>query len=106
MKKHFIILLSTIICFSCERDALSRLSMAEKLISSHPDSALCILRAIDRNSLKTPRVTAKYSLLMSAALDKNYIDISSDSLISSTVNYYSKHGGHKEKMLFHYNPPN
>lgn len=102
MKKHFIILLSTIICFSCERDALSRLSMAEKLISSHPDSALCILRAIDRNSLKTPRVTAKYSLLMSAALDKNYIDISSDSLISSAVNYYSKHGGHKEKMLSWY----
>jgi tetratricopeptide (TPR) repeat protein len=39
---------------------------------------------------------------MSAALDKNYIDICSDSLILRAVNYYSKYGEPKDRMLSWY----
>ena len=39
---------------------------------------------------------------MSVALDKNYRDICSDSLIQRAVNYYSKYGEPKDKMLSWY----
>lgn len=100
--KKILFIVSIIVFSCCERATPSSLHSAEALIGSHPDSALTLLRSIDRNSLRTPEEEAKYALLMSAALDKNYIDIQSDSLILKAVNYYSKHGDHADKMLSWY----
>lgn len=41
---------------------------------------------------------ARYALLKSIALDKNYIDVTNDSLTSIAVAYYKKHGTVEEKL--------
>ena len=102
MKRYLFLLAAFLFCSFCERATVSNLRLAEDIISSYPDSALSILRTISPTNLKSRKTEAQYALLMSAALDKNYIDISSDSLILRAVNYYSKHGSPKEKMLSWY----
>ena len=44
------------------------------------------------------RILAKYALLLSQALDKNYIDQQSDSIIAPAVNYYKYHGTDDERF--------
>ena len=102
MKRVLPLLFPFLLSIGCEKEIVSDLNHAENLLFSHPDSALTILRRIDKSQLNTPKVEAEYSLLMSAALDKNYIDICSDSLISKAVDYYSIYGSHKDKMLSWY----
>ena len=102
MKSYLVLLTAFLFCSFCERASVSNLRLAEAIISSYPDSALSILRTINPTDLKSRKTEAQYALLMSVALDKNYIDISSDSLILRAVNYYSKHGSPKEKMLSWY----
>lgn len=67
----------------------STLDRADSLMESRPDSALTLLRAIDSSSLSRRATCARYALLMSQALDKNYIDVTSDSLISIATAYYA-----------------
>lgn len=67
----------------------SALDRADSLMESRPDSALTLLRAIDSSSLSRRATCARYALLMSQALDKNYIDVTSDSLISIATAYYA-----------------
>ena len=102
MKSYLVLLTAFLFCSFCERASVSNLRLAEAIISSYPDSALSILRTINPTDLKSRKTEAQYALLMSVALDKKYIDISSDSLILRAVNYYSKHGSPKEKMLSWY----
>ena len=45
---------------------------------------------------------AKYALLYSMALDKNYIDLQSDSIIAPAIKYYERHGSHEERFLCYY----
>ena len=94
------ILLSLLIC--CDNESRMVLNSAESIISSHPDSALTMLQGIDPRHLKSDGTKAKYALLVSAALDKNYIDVDSDSLISKAVTFYTKHGKRKDRMLAWY----
>lgn len=68
---------------------VARLGRAESSMEEHPDSALAILQSIDASALRTEKHSAHYALLYSQALDKNYIDITNDSLISIAVDYYS-----------------
>lgn len=80
-------------CSSChDSHSNPSLDSAERIISSRPDSALSILRSIPTHSLDTDADRARYALLYSKALDKNYIDISCDSLIIEAVDYYDRHG--------------
>jgi len=52
--------------------------------------ALAILQdSIDSASLSTERGRAIHALLLSQALDKNYIDIASDSIIAPAVKYFA-----------------
>ncbi len=73
----------------------STLKDVESYISERPDSALAILESIDRADLKSRRSEAHHALLHAMALDKNYIDVTDDSLASIAVRYYSKHGPKK-----------
>lgn len=57
-----------------------------------PDSALSVLDSIDRSLLTTKRLKANHALLHAMALDKNYIDVSDDSIARVAVDYFSKHG--------------
>ena len=73
-------------------------------MNDHPDSALYRLQQIDTNSINTDRREALYRLLYSQALDKNYIDIASDSIIAPAVEYFngSDDEYHKLLALFYY----
>ena len=70
----------------------------DSYIEARPDSALAVLEGIDKVELTTKELEAKYALLMSMALDKNYIDLQSDSIIAPAVNYYKYHGTDDERF--------
>ena len=71
-------------------------------ISDSPDSAYNVLRGIDKQRISQGRTLAKYSLLMSIALDKKYIDVTEDTLIRPAVLWYERHGSDKDRMLAYY----
>lgn len=73
------------------------LNRAEAVIEQHPDSALAILQAIDGSALKG-ELRARHALLLSQALDKNYIDIADDSIIAPAYDYYTTHPEYREKL--------
>lgn len=60
-----------------------------------PDSALVVLEDMDRELLVSKRDRAHHALLHAMALDKNFIDVSDDSLASTAVDYFSKYGPEK-----------
>ena len=97
-------LISVVLLFySCDNRDISRaLSQSEDIMSSRPDSALAIIARIDTTKLVGRPQRARYALLMSMALDKNYIDVANDSLASVAFNYYKIHGSSQSKMLSYY----
>ena len=96
-----IIITATILCFltGCSFPSKERYQMAraEMLMHSNPDSALSVLGEIEAGQLHNRHDIALYSLLYSQALDKNYIDLTSDSTIAPAVDYYTKRENHNRK---------
>lgn len=91
---------STISCSGTkEQETLNR---AEMLMESHPDSALTILSTIDKEQLSDNRQKAKYALLMSMALDKNYIDTTSFEVLQPAIDYYLEKGTPDERLQTYY----
>ncbi len=79
-----------------------RLERVERVVNTYPDSALAILEDPLFKEIATPKLKALHSLLYTMALDKNYIDISSDSIIRYAVNYYSKRSDKLRKAQSYY----
>lgn len=79
-----------------------KLLQAEIVMNEHPDSALNMLKGIGKEELETREHNARYALLYSQALDKNYIDLTNDSLISIAVKYYENRDDVKAKFLSYY----
>ena len=75
---------------------------AEAWMNEHPDSALNLLKGIEQTELQTQAHHARYALLYSQALDKNYIDLTSDSLINIAVDYYRQTDEVRSKFLSYY----
>lgn len=71
-------------------------------MQSRPDSALTILLAIDSSALNSASDRALFALLMSQALDKNYIDVTSDSLIAPAAEYFAATDDSHHDMLAQY----
>lgn len=70
----------------------STLSDIDSFIKERPDSALLILDTMDRALLRKEDMKAHHALLYAMALDKNFINVSDDSIARVAVDYYSKHG--------------
>lgn len=88
-----------LLVLSCQSDgARQELLAVESFMNSDPERALAVLDSMDRQELTTREDRAHYALLKSMALDKNYIDLTSDSVIAPAVAYYSKHGTADQKM--------
>ena len=89
-----IILLYLICSLSCSKQTETdvKLRAIEAYIQEDPSRALEELSLINIDSLQYAGEQGLYSLLFSMALDKNYIDIKSDSLIAPALSYYSHHG--------------
>lgn len=105
MKVLYTALLALLLFPSCRRqsgDIDSFLHNAESLMNEHPEDALSIIRHIDRRKIYSSASEARYALLYSQALDKNYVDVTSDSLTAVAVNYYDRHGTKHERAMAHY----
>ena len=104
--KHIGILLTLVAALlfvACRTDntSIQLLDQAETLMNTAPDTALALLDSIDSHRLGRAD-NARYALLRSQALDKNFIDITNDSLISIAVDYYAHSHNEPYKMLAHY----
>ena len=75
------------------------MNRADSLMTSAPDSALALLDAIDPATLRTDAARARHALLLSQALDKNYVDVTDDSLISIADDYYARTSDTRSQML-------
>ena len=91
MRIAFFFILS-FLAVSCHRDtdALNMtFSKVEKCMDLCPDSALNLLKGIHDPEKLWGESQATYALLMTQAMDKNYMKFSSDSLIALALNYYT-----------------
>lgn len=88
--------------FSCDRKLDRQFDEIEATLSQNPQAAYEKLSELSLQELGTRRARARYALLMSLAQDKSYIDVTEDSLIRHSINFYESHGTKKEKMLSWY----
>jgi len=100
---YFTLLSLTYCAVSCSApQGQEMLNHAESLIETHPDSALTILTEIDKDNLTDREQQARYALLMSMALDKNYIDTTTFDVLQPAIDYYLKKGTPDEKLKTYY----
>ena len=97
MKRTFLFVLLSVLLFEgCTSNNVHKTLLdVETYIMERPDSALNVLDSIDRSLLKNDRLRAHHALLHAMALDKNYIDVSDDSLANVALSYYSRKGPEK-----------
>lgn len=97
---QLILLVFTVVIVSCTWQENSKVLMAsEQMMTEHSDSALNILLEVNP---QTKKQRAKHALLLSMALDKNYIDVTDDSLAQLAYHYYQRKGSSYYKMLSAY----
>ena len=65
-------IISTFLSACGNEELMSKLEDVESYLCEAPDSALAVLDSIPEESLSSGKLRAKYALLRSIALDKNY----------------------------------
>lgn len=93
--KHIIPLFVSVFlaCYGCVPSNINNeLSDIESYILTRPDSALIVLDSIDRGLLTSNSLRAHHALLHVMALDKNFIDVTDDSISNVAVDFYRNHG--------------
>lgn len=103
--KYYILLIGALLgCMSCgeSRNQSNKLDAAAELMFDHPEQALSILKSLDVDEISSRSGKARFALLYTQALDKNQIELQSDSLIHLAVDYYNRKGSEQEKALAHY----
>lgn len=104
MKKLCYIPLALLLLAGCvdSRESLDLLNEAERQMTDRPDSAKTTLESIVRRTVRTRKSRARFALLYSQALDKNFIDVDCDSLACIATAYYRSRGNPDEKALAFY----
>ena len=90
--------------FSCtsHSEHWETLAQVESYIEERPDSALSVLGRIDASELSDREEMARYALLYSMALDKNYIDTTTFDVLQPAIDYYIEHGTSDEQLRTYY----
>lgn len=99
--KLFLITAAAVCLAACRKDdaqTTSALQTARALMQDRPDSALAILQSMPHERIRTRKARAEHALLYSMALDKNYIDLKSDSIISVATAWYRRHGSPDDRL--------
>ncbi len=96
------IIFALALSLSCDRRVNEQLDSIEDSLSTDPADAYEKLTSISTKQLRSKSTQARYALLMSLAMDKNYIDTDNDSLIRVAVNYYQDGRNTSYKMLSFY----
>lgn len=94
--------LMTLISCDWHSEVWNELNQAEQLMGTKPDSALTIIERIDTSALKGEEEAARYALLKSMALDKNYIDTTTFDILQPAIDYYIEHGSPDEQLRTYY----
>lgn len=104
MYKIVFLALLLFVCVGCHKSRRigRQLSRIEQIMPTAPDSSLRLLKQMDVSGFPSERTKAKYSLLLSEALEKNDIYLTGDSVIKAAVDYYSRSGGRTERAKTFY----
>lgn len=105
MRRYIIFLCLIILFANCskyESDNTIIFNRVAECLEQYPDSALNMLNKFHLDNLFSTKERARFALLKSMALDKNYIDVDNDSLISVALDYYKKYGKPDELMKAYY----
>lgn len=103
--KNYWLTLSFIICLaSCNSHSphWEAISQVESYIEERPDSALVVLEQIVPSVLSGKEEKAKYSLLYSMALDKNFVDKADFEILQPAIDYYEENGSATDKLRTFY----
>lgn len=83
-----VVVTSIIVSCSGNPEVDRKLTVAENMMAERPDSALSVLNGIDTELVTSEAEKARYALLMSQALDKNYIDTTTFDVLQPAIDYY------------------
>ena len=104
MKRLLTILVLTLCLVSCNRHSehWKTITDMERIIEERPDSVLNVLQSIDTDKLVGDEEPAKHALLLSMALDKNYIDKTDFEILQPAIDYYEENGSATDKLRTFY----
>lgn len=100
----FLLLVATL-CMGCggrHSAHWDTIMQVETFIEDRPDSALATLQQIDVQALPHQREKAKHALLLSMALDKNFVDKTDFDVLQPAIDYYEHHGSATDKLRTFY----
>ena len=95
--------MTTFLLASCSRGVRmpKELVVIDSLVDTNPDSALVLLGQMD--SLSMRHADRMYmELLRGKAMNKAFVDFTSDSMMLQVTRYFDRHGDANQRMLAHY----
>ena len=104
MRRLLTILLLGLCLVACNRHSehWATITDMESIIEERPDSVLNVLQTIDTDELVGDEERAKHALLLSMALDKNYVDKTSFEVLQPAIDYYEDNGSATDKLRTYY----
>ena len=104
MKRVLFTLALALTFVACNRHSehWSTITEMETIIEERPDSVLNVLQDIDTDELSGDEERAKHALLLSMALDKNYIDKTDFEVLQPAIDYYKDNGSATDKLRTYY----
>ena len=104
MKRYIIPLIIALGLVACSQHSkqYNTLTQVESFIIEKSDSALIVLEQIDISELSSKEERAKYALLLSMAMDKNYIYKTDFKVLQPAIDYYEDSGTTTDKFQTYY----
>ncbi len=84
------------------REMMEQLESVASYVEDAPARALSALDSLHHAGISGRETNARYALLYSIALDKNWIEDTDDSLVNIAVEWYSRHGNADDKLKAYY----
>lgn len=98
----FMLLMELVSC-SGNQGAKALLKRVDSLMEENPEAALALLDSAEVASYVYPHgQKMRYEMLRAKAMNKAYVDFTSDSIMKEVVEYYDAHGTANEKVEAHY----
>ncbi len=95
---YIIVVLASISSCGIHSKQWETISQVESYIEERPDSALSVLEAINPEDLSGKEEKARYALMLSMALDKNFIDKTDFDVLQPAIGYYGGKGSDTDKL--------
>ena len=104
MKQYIITIILALCMASCSQHSKhwETLAQVESFIEERPDSALTVLQGMDKGEFSGMEEKAKHALLLSMAMDKNYIDRTDLDILQPAIDYYKDNGSVTDKLRTYY----